>query len=106
MIEKWIDQLCSDCYGAGCTECFGDGLVDQMTVREAVEAIGKNARLLTKDGWIAEVEITDATVAYGQVRLGVRQNLSQWTDKFGKPIQTGYVPLRTKFVDASRVEII
>ena len=69
-----------------------------MTIKEAVEAIGKNARLITKDGWICEVEITDATVAYGQVRVGVAQDLSQVSHL--RP------PRRTIFVDASRVEII
>ena len=69
-----------------------------MNVKDAVAAIGKNARLVTKDGWIAEVEITDATVAYGQVRLGVQQDLSQ--------VSHLRRPRRTIFVDASRVEII
>ena len=68
-----------------------------MDIKEAVLAIGRNGRLVTQDGWIAEVEITDATVAYGQVRLGVWQDQSKLTT-FGMP--------REKFVDASRVEIV
>ena len=79
-----------------------------MTIKEAVEAIGKNARLITKDGWIAEVEITDATVAYGQVRLGVQQDFGYRLNQLGEPIPVTRLrrPRRTIFVDASRVEII
>ena len=64
-----------------------------MDIKTGVLAIGRNARLLTKDGWIAEVQITDATVAYGQVRLGIKQDF----DNCSRPEQ---------YVDASRVEII
>ena len=64
-----------------------------MTIKDAVLAIGKNGRLLTNDGWICEVEITDATVAYGQVRLGIKQDF----DNCSRPEQ---------YVDVSRVEII
>ena len=69
-----------------------------MTIKDAVLAIGKNGRLLTNDGWICDVEITDAPVAYGQVRVGVAQDLSQVSHL--RP------PRLTIFVDASRVEII
>lgn len=68
-----------------------------MNIKDAVEAIGKNARLVTKDGWVAEVKITDVTVAYGNVRLAVEQDQSKLTT-FGMH--------RTKFVDASRVQVV
>ena len=69
-----------------------------MGLKEAVQAIGKNARLLTKDGWVAEVKITDVTVAYGNVRIGVQQDLGLWSN------QSGFQ--QEKFVDASRVQVV